>query len=135
MLIRKILFLSLSMGLAACDELPNATKLDLDPVGRQIDLSMEIPGDWIRICVIGPYSTNKHAEEILGVAVNIQQKSGISMLDSIALLVAMQGDMVVGLFEVPRGRIDFTKLAGNCYRRDDSKFAVPGEGHPYATHT
>lgn len=64
---------------------------------------------WGCVCVIAPYSTNEHAREILGVSVNIESKSSIYMLDSIALLVTMHGENVSGLFEVPRRSVDFTQ--------------------------
>ena len=134
MLLRKIILLSASAALCACSSgTPKALKLALEPSGGRIDLSESLPGEWGRVCVIPPYSTNEHASEILGIPLNIESKSSIYMLDSIALLVAMWGESVSGLFEVPRGGVDFTHLGGKCYRRGDARFAVPERGHPFAT--
>jgi hypothetical protein len=106
----------------------------LEPAGGQIDLSNALSGEWGRVCVIAPYSTNEHAREILGVPADIESNSSIYQSDSIALLVTMHGENVSGLFEVPRKSVDFSYLGGNCYRRENSRFAVPDEGHPFAAH-
>lgn len=86
------------------------------------------------MCVIAPYSTNRHAREILNVPIDIEDKSSIYMSDSIALLVTLHGNAVSGLFEVSRSDVDFAALGGKCYRHDDSGFTVPDAGHPHASH-
>lgn len=133
---RAIFLLSLSVTLSACsDGVSKAGSITLEPAGGAVDLSEALPGEWGRVCVVAPYTTNEHAREILGIPVDIQRKSSIYMSDSIALLVTLQGEKVSGLFEVPRGGVDFTCHGGKCYRRGDSRFTVPDEGHPHATHT
>jgi len=108
--------------------------IDLRPSGGIVDLSVSLPGEWDRVCVIAPYSTNSRASKILGVAVNIALRSSIAVLDNIALLVTLNDGEVSGLFEVSRGSVDFAHLGGECYRRGDSIFSVPRGGHPSATH-
>jgi hypothetical protein len=133
--ISSIFILALSAALFACSSgTSKAQRLVIKPAGGQVNLTEVLPGVWGRVCVISPYSTNKHAREIIGFPVNIESKSSINMSDSIALLVTMQGQGVSALFEVPRGSVDFANLGGKCYRRGDSRFTVPDEGHPYAVY-
>ena len=107
--------------------------VELRPSAGVVDLSAALPGKWNRVCVVAPYSTNSHAREILGVAVNIELRSSIAVLDNIALLVTLHDGEASGLYEVPRGGVDFAHLGGKCYRRRDARFSVPEEGHPLAT--
>lgn len=121
----------LCLALAGCEGGPLATQLGLAPVGGYISLKAALPGEWTRVCVIGPYADNEHAREILGTNVNIQTRSSVYHSDSFALLVTMMGDSVTALYDVYRKPSDFTKLAGECFARDDTMFFVPDTGHPF----
>ena len=109
-----------------------AEQVDLQIDNGGIDLAVSLAGDWDRVCVIGPYSVNHHAAEITGFQVDIEAQSKIEASDSIALLITIAGEKVADLYEVRRGNIDFTGLAGRCFARADARFSVPAPGWPHA---
>jgi hypothetical protein len=128
-----ILFVSSALLVSCGPSVPTVTRLEVSPVSGKVDLSTALSGNWDRVCMLAPYSTNEHAMTVLGAPVDIESKSDINSLDSITLLVTMKRDGVTGLFEVPRKNADFTPLGGKCYFRGDSMFEVPAQGHPFAT--
>jgi len=128
------LLLTGAFTLSACSDASDAEVVELQPVEGQVDLAAQLPGVWQRVCVLAPYSTDRHAREILGVDADVSLRSRIVYSDSIALLVTVRDGDVSGLFEVPRSDVDFAHLGGECFNRAESGFAVPESGHPYATH-
>lgn len=122
------------MVLVACDGGPLATQLGIEPVKGYVDLSHVLTVNWTRACILGPYSTNSDAREILGTDVNIQTRSSIYHSDSYALIVTMADGAVTGLYDVYRTPSDFTRLHGECFKRDDALFLVADTGHPFAAH-
>ena len=112
-----------------------AAEIVLEPNENGIDLSTTIPGDWDRLCILFPYTTNLRAKQVLGVAVNVESKSDISWSDSIALFVTTKASKVENLFDVSRKNIDFTKLGGQCFAREDTRFTLPQKGHHFAVHS
>lgn len=124
----------LGLFAAGCDSGPLSTQLGLLPVEGHVDLSQALPGEWTKVCILGPYSTNGRAREVLGADVNIQTRSSVYHSDSYALLVTMQGTRVEALYDVYRTPSDFTRMSGECFKRDDALFFVADEGHPFAKH-
>lgn len=136
MMLRKVVLFTLFMILSACArEKPIAQKLDLAPQNGQIDLAGVLSNPWDRVCIIAPYSYNEDVQTLLGTELNIEARSRIDELDNISLLVTLQGDRVTGLFEVPRGSVDFAHLGKQCFPREKSTFTVPTKGHPQAIET
>ena len=131
---RRVFLFILGLCLAACDSGPLSTQLGLLPVERHVDLSKALPGEWTRVCILGPYSTNGHARDVLGADVNIQTRSSVYHSDSYSLLVTMRGNREDALYDVYRTPSDFSRLDGECFKRDDALFLVEDEGHPFATH-
>ena len=120
--------------LAACDSGPLSRQMGIQPVEGYVDLSHVLPGDWTRACILGPYSTNSDAREILGADVNIQTRSSIYHSDSYALIVTMTDGAETGLYDVYKTPSDFSRMHGECFKRDDALFLVADTGHPFATH-
>jgi hypothetical protein len=120
--------------LGACTDPSDAMVLKLLPADGQLNLATRLPGAWDRVCVLAPYSTDRHARDVLGIDADISLKSRIVYSDSIALLVTVEDSRVAGMFEIPRDSVDFAHLGGECFSRAESRFAVPEAGHPYATH-
>ena len=126
--------LLLGLPLAGCDGGPLSYQLGLQPVQGYVDLSHALPGDWARVCILGPYSTNDIARDVVGRDVNVQTRSSIYHSDSYALAVTVGDGDTVDLYDIYRTPSDFTRLHGECYRRDDALFLVAETGHPFATH-
>jgi len=133
MLRRIAVICSILVVLAAWYAYSRVQVLHLHPMAGRIELSEALPGEWDRVCVLSPYSTNEMAEEIVGKSVNVELRSSIDGSDSIALLVTMKSGRVEKLIEVPRNSVDFAALGGKCFPREDSVFHVPEKGHPYAS--
>ncbi|MGV6827447.1 MAG: hypothetical protein ACWA5Q_10765 [bacterium] len=110
-----------------------AQSIVLDTSSSTIKLADALPGNWQRVCVVGPYSSNRHAHEITGIPVKVQQRSSIYTSDSIALLVTLTGQEEIGLFEISRGNVDFASLGGRCFDRVAAIFQVERDGHPSVT--
>ncbi len=114
---------------------PDAQRLEIIPVNGEIDLAKAVPGNWDKVCILAPYTTNSHAKEILGVSVNVASRSDIGTSDSIALLAIILDSQVKGLYEVGFESANFTPHAGECFIKSDARFLIQSHGHPYASHT
>ncbi len=114
---------------------PDAQRLEVIPLDDEIDLAKAMPGNWEKVCILAPYTTNSHVNEILGVPVNVARRSNIGSSDSIALLVTIQDSQVNGLYEIGFRNANFTPHAGECFPKNDARFSIQSTGHPYATHT
>ena len=110
--------------LSSCSKVEEAPERTFDHSQEFIDFSVEIHGNWEKVCVITPYSNNQFAEELLGFKFDIEAKSGISVLDGITLLVVTSENKVVKYFEVSRDNIDFSSLKASCYNKSDSEFKI-----------
>lgn len=85
-----------------------------------IDLSVVGPASWDRVCVLGPYTTNQHAEKVLGFKWDAESKTSIAGSDGITVLVFIQNQQVVAFTEHPRNKGDFTKLQPRCLLRSQA---------------
>jgi len=85
-----------------------------------IDLSVVGPTSWDRVCVLGPYATNQHAEKVLGFKWDAESKTSIAGSDGITVLVFIQNQQVVAFTEHPRNKGDFTKLQPRCLLRSQA---------------
>jgi hypothetical protein len=100
---------------------------------RDVDLAAAVPGDWDRVCILGPYSRNAAAARALGFEWPAETSSDIASDDGISLLVFARGRSVTAHVDYPRGSGDFSNLAGRCFPRADAKFvqiAHPARGWP-----
>jgi len=98
-----------------------------------VDLAKVLPAAWDKICILGPYSTSKHAQETLGFDWPIEQQSSISTNDTIALLLFMKDTDIVELVEHPRRDGDFANLSRQCFSREQATFhhqTNPKKGWP-----
>ncbi|MBA6413392.1 hypothetical protein H2508_09745 [Parahaliea sp. F7430] len=124
MSMNRYLFLLIILLTSSCYEFQAAPKRMFNVSQEFIDLSMEVDGDWDRICIITPYSNNAIVQETIGFKYDIESKSSIDVLDGITLLVATNQNKVVQYFEVPRNNIDFSSLGLGCYASGNAKFKV-----------
>jgi hypothetical protein len=100
---------------------------------RAVDLSAAVPGNWDRVCVLGPYANNHKAAQTLGFPWPAETYSDIHQNDGISVLVFVRGNAVVKHVEHTRGSGDFSTLSGRCFPKDRAKFVQvirPGNGWP-----
>ena len=102
-------------------------------VERFVNLATVFPDAWDKVCILGPYTTSKHAYDTLGFAWPVEIESTISTSDSIALLLFVKNKEVVEFVEHPRRDGDFTNLSRQCFPREQSTFyhqTNPPKGWP-----
>lgn len=90
--------------------------------GKTVNLAAAVPGNWERVCILGPYSDNTAAKRALGFDWNIERKTTIQNNEGISLLLFLQGQSVLQYAEHPRSAGDFTNLSGRCFGRDAAVF-------------
>jgi hypothetical protein len=98
-----------------------------------VNLTRVFPSIWEKVCILGPYSTSKHAYETLGFAWPVEIQSTISTSDSIALLLFVNNQEIIEFVEHPRRDGDFANLSQQCFARDQAIFhhqANPRKGWP-----
>jgi hypothetical protein len=88
-----------------------------------VDLSTVGPDDWDRVCVLGPYSGNETAQNVLGFDWDAEAKASIALNDGINVLVFTSGKSVVAYSEHPRNKGDFASVASTCSSRQEAKLA------------
>jgi hypothetical protein len=90
--------------------------------GGNVDLVEANPGDWDRVCVLGPYSSNDTAKRTLGFAWDVEGRTPIRRNDGIAVLLFVHGKQVSEHVEHPRNLGDFAHLSGKCIPRAQARF-------------
>lgn len=119
----------------------DAEVVELDHSDGKIDLGVQLPGSWDRVCILMPYATSGQAEKLLGFAYSPEIHSAIAVMDDRTLLLTVAGGEVVGSFEVKRQNADFARGGARCYRRSEAVFRYqlkeggwnevsPTTGHP-----
>lgn len=82
-----------------------------------IDLAQIGPASWERICVLKPYTTNAHAEQVLGFAWDAERNTSIAGNEGINVLVFTRGREVAAYTEHPRSKGDFSRMQPSCLPR------------------
>ena len=98
-----------------------------------VNLAKVLPSVWDKVCILGPYSTSKHAYDTLGFAWPVETQSTISATDSIALLLFVNNKEIVEFVEHPRRNGDFANLSRQCFVREQATFhhqTNPKKGWP-----
>ena len=85
-----------------------------------INLTQVGPPSWERVCVLGPYTTNEAAEQVLGFKWDVQSKSSIGSSDGINLLVFLKNQEVSAYTEHRRDKGDFLELKPRCIGRNQA---------------
>lgn len=117
------LFTALCLSLAAC----SASRIS-DAIGdhvkttKAVDLQTVGAEGWDRVCVLGPYSTDRGAQETIGFSWPVESRSAIAWNDGISLLLFVREQHVVHAVEHPRDRGDFSELSGRCFLPDEAQF-------------
>ncbi|TCV85112.1 hypothetical protein [Sulfurirhabdus autotrophica] len=85
-----------------------------------INLALVGPSSWERVCVLGPYTMNDHAEKILGFKWDATGKTSIGSNDGIYVLTFVKGNEVIAYTEHPRNKGDFMKMKPRCLNREQA---------------
>lgn len=89
---------------------------------KSVDLTAAVPGTWQRVCILGPYSSNATAKQMLSFDWDAESRSSIKNNEDISLLLFVQDHVVVDYVEHSRVAGDFTNLSGRCFSRSSAKF-------------
>ncbi|TFG59449.1 MAG: hypothetical protein E4H32_10110 [Nitrospirales bacterium] len=98
-----------------------------------VNLAKVLPNVWDKVCILGPYSTSKHAYETLGFAWPVERQSSISASDKNVLLLFVTNQEIVEFVEHPRRDGDFANLSRQCFAREQTTFhhqTNPKKGWP-----
>ena len=87
-----------------------------------VNLATAVSGSWEKVCVLGPYSTNKTARKALGFEWNAEIKTSITSNDGISVLIFVQENKVNSYVEHPRNRGDFSNLTAQCFPKAKAQF-------------
>lgn len=91
--------------------------------GTPLDLSQVGPDTWQRVCIFGPYTDNKTAEQTLGFAWDLEQVTALDMSDGINVLVFIRNPAeVVAYTAHPRDKGDFADITPQCFEREQAQF-------------
>ena len=129
----RYLILILVLSLSGCGT-HSSKPLVLDTDSGIVDLAEQLPGEWQKVCILPPYSTNRAAKELLGFEYNVEWHSSITVSDSITLLLTVDHGAVAKGFEIGRRNLDFSSLGSVCYGRSEARFSLPEHGWPHAKH-
>ena len=95
--------------------------------GGNVDLVEANPGEWDRVCVLGPYSDNAAAKRTLGFDWDVEGRTPIRRNDGIAVLLFVRGKEVTEHIEHPRNLGDFVPNSGKCIARANARFYQASE--------
>ena len=90
--------------------------------GASVNLDSAATGEWERVCIAGPYTSDAFIAQTLGFPWSARGRSTIASSDSVALLLFVRQRTVVSWVEHPRGSGDFSSLSGRCFERSRAKF-------------
>ena len=90
--------------------------------GGRVDLAEAYTAPWDRVCVLGPYTDNARAKQVLGFPWDAEGKTVIHTNDGITLLVFVSGKQVADFVEHPRNFGDFATQSGKCFPRSSARF-------------
>jgi hypothetical protein len=103
---------------------------------EKINLSEAVSGEWNRLFIFHPYTTEKMISETLGF--KWDEKTSIHSHDGISLLVFTKDRKIVKYIEHPRNQGDFSNLyLKEGYERSEAKFVIDPEKNedwPYLIH-
>jgi hypothetical protein len=81
---------------------------------KTIDFSKTVPFNFDKVCIFGPYSSNKDAEKALGFYWNMELRTLISTHEGINIITFIKNNEVISYIEHPRNKGDFWRLSGKC---------------------
>jgi hypothetical protein len=121
---KHVVLLLMLVTLIACGSRDSSSIADqFSASGRKsVDLAVAVPGNWNRVCVLGPYSTDTVAAETLGFEWSAETLTDIGRSEGASLLVFVRRKTVLNYVEHPRRSGDFSNLTGRCFSHGNAKF-------------
>lgn len=87
-----------------------------------VDLgALEVTFAWDRVCILGPYTNNARAKEVMGLDFDLESRSDIEHSDSVNALVFLYEGKVNNVVDLKRGVTDF-KVLDVCLERRETVF-------------
>ncbi|MBE1300154.1 MAG: hypothetical protein GJ680_09640 [Alteromonadaceae bacterium] len=122
-LIKTFVVLGLLVLLYGCvDDTTSAPSLNFNYAKTPIVLTEHVQGDWETVCILGPYSNNELAAEVIGFTWPLETLSSVRVNDGVSLLIFIKNKAVQSYFEVSRGKYDFNSLDEQCINRNEAIF-------------
>lgn len=110
-------------GTDSAAEISLAIAKSFEQSGRaEMDLRELGPAGWERVCVLGPYTSNKIARETLGFEWDAEKNSDIAHTDGSAVVLFVKAEEVLAFVEQPRDRGDLSSLTRRCFVRQNAVF-------------
>jgi hypothetical protein len=103
-----------------------APRLNFDYAEEPIELTEYVDGNWEKVCVLGPYSDNAAASELLGFHWPLKSLSSVWVNDGVSLLLFVRSKEVLSYYEVARAPYDFSVFSNSCIERALSSFSKNG---------
>ncbi|MFT3736665.1 MAG: hypothetical protein QM776_16885 [Rhodocyclaceae bacterium] len=102
-------------------------------IGR-LDLTKLAGPNWTRVCFLGPYAVDVHAQRTLGFSWDVNARTSFLGAENINVVIFATGSEVVDYTEHPRTQGELLKLSGKCFPRSDAVFIRNEDGY-YVHHT
>ena len=107
--------------------------------GTSVNLAIAAPGEWDRVCIVGPYANNDRAKKILGFYWDVESESSITLNEGISLLLFVRNQDVIFHVEHSREEGDFTTVSSKCFTQSEAVFFYDvnpktGRGGLYSKH-
>lgn len=122
---KKIAAAMIAVVLSACagsdSDISKRLAQQFDKGAEPIDLAQLGPPSWQRVCVLPPYTTNAHAEQVLGFKWDAEGNTGIASSDGINVLAFVRDAKVIAYVEHPRSRGDLSVLKPRCLAQASAK--------------
>ncbi|MGB7815737.1 MAG: hypothetical protein WBL28_05235 [Methylotenera sp.] len=120
-------------GCTATDASSSIARQFAESKGTSVNLFTAVPGNWEKVCVLGPYSNNDIAKKTLGFEWSAETKTSIQTNEGISVLLFVQDNKVVSFVEHPRNHGDFSNLTTQCFLKQKAQFIhdpKPTKGWP-----
>jgi hypothetical protein len=89
-----------------------------------VDLAQQVPGDWDRVCILTPYTTDKQAVKLTGLDHSQIAGTGIMSSDEFHVLVFLNAQSLYELYQVNRKNVEFNLTAPWCFSKEQSYLVV-----------
>ncbi len=103
---------------------PSLLPLSLEVENGHVDLAQQVSGEWDRVCILTPYTTDEQAVKLTGLDKRDIGDTGIVSSDGFNVLVFLNGTSLHGLYQVNREKVEFNLTAPWCFSKAQSYLVV-----------
>jgi hypothetical protein len=120
---------ALALGCASCSQSDSFLGAQIDYQLRQgtaptLDLAKVGPVNWTRVCVLGPYTDDRAAQDLLGMPWPASRLTSLGERDDRVALVFTDGTKVLAFVERPRADGDFSSVKPPCLSRAEARLST-----------